>query len=85
MSDTLSTTFEEAIGRVKSLNPDDNTKLELYGLYKVATEGPCTAPRPKSFLGVRTKETAKWDAWNSKSHLTAEDAKTKYVRLVNRI
>ena len=84
-SDTLSTNFQEAAARVKSLNPDDDTKLELYGLYKIATEGPCTIPRPKSFLGARTKETAKWDAWNGKNHLSPDDAKAKYVRLVNRI
>lgn len=85
MSDTLSTTFEEAVANVRSKNPDDDTKLELYALYKIATEGPCNVPRPKSFMGVRTKDTAKWDAWTSKNHLSSQDAKAKYVRLVNRL
>uniref|UniRef100_A0A453DH72 ACB domain-containing protein n=2 Tax=Poaceae TaxID=4479 RepID=A0A453DH72_AEGTS len=32
-------------------------QLRLYGLYKIATEGPCTAPQPSA---LKLKARAKW-------------------------
>lgn len=46
---------ETAVSSGVKLSQDD--QLELYGLYKQATQGPCTSFRP-SFL--KLKERAKW-------------------------
>jgi hypothetical protein len=35
----------------------EEAQLRLYGLYKVATEGPCTAPQPSA---LKLKARAKW-------------------------
>jgi hypothetical protein len=35
----------------------DEAQLRLYGLYKIATEGPCTAPQPSA---LKLKARAKW-------------------------
>jgi hypothetical protein len=35
----------------------EQAQLQLYGLYKIATEGPCTAPQPSA---LKLKARAKW-------------------------
>jgi hypothetical protein len=35
----------------------EEAQLRLYGLYKIATEGPCTAPQPSA---LKLKARAKW-------------------------
>lgn len=43
--------FENAMNQVKLLkkDPGNEVKLRLYALYKQATEGPCTMPKPGVF------------------------------------
>ena len=76
--------FESAAERVKQLpkDPGNDTKLELYGLYKQATEGDATGKRP-GMLDVKGR--AKWDAWSGRKGLSAEKARALYVELVNRL
>jgi acyl-CoA-binding protein len=50
--------------------------LRFYGLYKQATLGKCTEPKP-SFWAVIAK--AKWDAWKSHGNMPKEEAMKKYV------
>ncbi|KAK4350999.1 hypothetical protein RND71_030312 [Anisodus tanguticus] len=38
----------------------NEVQLHLYGLYKIATEGPCTAPQPSA---LKMTARAKWQAW----------------------
>lgn len=74
--------FENAMNQVKLLkkDPGNEVKLRLYALYKQATEGPCTMPKPGVFDFVNK---AKWDAWNALGSLPKETARQNYVDLVS--
>ena len=76
--------FEDAAKRVQNLpkRPSNDVLLELYGLYKQATEGDVTGTRP-GMLDPRGR--AKWDAWSSRKGMSAEEARAKYVALVERL
>lgn len=58
---------------------EDQILLELYGLYKVATIGPCNTPRP-GWYEITAKH--KWDAWKSLDNTTPDEAKAKYVKII---
>ena len=77
--------FEEACEYVKSKTLNNDQLLELYGLYKVATVGANNTPRPKAFLGIPNKETAKWNAWKNVSELSHETAKRRYIEFVQKL
>ncbi|XP_020829473.1 enoyl-CoA delta isomerase 2 [Phascolarctos cinereus] len=74
--------FERAKGQVKLLkeDPGNEVKLKLYALFKQATEGPCTSPKP-GMLDFVSK--AKWDAWNALGSLPKDTARQNYVDLVS--
>lgn len=74
--------LEKAVSQLKLLkeDPGNAVKLRLYALYKQATEGPCTMPKP-SVLDFISK--AKWDAWNALGSLPKEAARQDYVDLVS--
>jgi len=76
--------FESAAKRVQNLpqKPGNDTLLELYGLYKQASEGDVSTKRP-GMLDVKGR--AKWDAWSSRKGLSKDDARDKYVALVQRL
>lgn len=76
--------LEKAVSQLKLLkeDPGNAVKLRLYALYKQATEGPCTVPKP-SVLDFISK--AKWDAWNALGSLPKETARQDYVDLVSRL
>lgn len=80
MTDTAD--FESAQTRVKALpkTPNPGELLELYALFKQATQGDVTGARP-GMLDMKGR--AKFDAWEKKKGLTAEAARTAYVRLVS--
>uniref|UniRef100_A0A1I7XWS5 ACB domain-containing protein n=1 Tax=Steinernema glaseri TaxID=37863 RepID=A0A1I7XWS5_9BILA len=67
-----------ASGPVKVTNDE---KLTYYGLYKQATEGPCTKPKP-GFWNVI--EGYKWDAWNKLGDKDSEESKQEYIDLVRK-
>lgn len=60
--------------------PNDQ-KLRLYGLYKHATNGPCTDPTPAIF---RIEAYAKHQAYMSCAKLTPEEAMREYIRVAAR-
>ncbi|XP_038188670.1 enoyl-CoA delta isomerase 2-like isoform X2 [Arvicola amphibius] len=74
--------FENAVNQVKLLkkDPGNQVKLQLYALYKQATEGPCNVPKPGVFDPVNK---AKWEAWNVLGSLPKETARQNYVDLVS--
>lgn len=76
--------FQEAISKVHDLKekPSLSVLKQLYGLYKQATVGPNTTPKP-SRLNFEAR--SKWDAWTDVSHLHQEVAKTKYVEIVENL
>jgi diazepam-binding inhibitor (GABA receptor modulating acyl-CoA-binding protein) len=60
--DKLQNDFEKACNDIKSMTSLDNdTLLNLYGLYKQATLGDCNTSKPSFF---DPKGQAKWTAWN---------------------
>ena len=83
MSD-LQSRFEQAAKDVHSLaeRPDNDTLLRLYALYKQASEGDVTGPKPGFFDFVGT---AKYEAWAKLKGTTASDAMKQYVSLVKKL
>lgn len=80
MSD-LKKKFEAASQSVKKLDedPGNDAKLQLYALYKQATEGDVQGKRP-GFTDMVGR--AKYDAWAKAKGLSESDAMKKYVDLV---
>ncbi|MEO6264210.1 MAG: acyl-CoA-binding protein [Luteimonas sp.] len=83
MSD-LQSRFEQAAKDIQSLpeRPDNDTLLRLYALYKQASEGDVSGPKPGFFDFVGT---AKYEAWAKLKGTAADDAKQKYVDLVKKL
>ncbi|CAD8183849.1 unnamed protein product [Paramecium octaurelia] len=73
--------FELAAEEVKSFvdKLNDQTKLQIYGLYKQATVGDVNIGKPGI---LDQKGRAKWDAWNANKGKSTEQAKTEYVQVV---
>ncbi|HEY5916900.1 MAG TPA: acyl-CoA-binding protein [Chryseolinea sp.] len=76
--------FESAVERSKQLTkrPTNEELLELYSLYKQATEGDATGERPGGF---DFKAIAKYDAWSELKGKPKEQAMEEYVSLVERL
>lgn len=74
--------FEKAVAHSKELKarPDNATLLQLYSLYKQATEGDINAAdKPAMFDFVAQ---AKYNAWSNLKGTTAEEAMNLYISLV---
>jgi acyl-CoA-binding protein len=54
----------------------NDVKLELYGLFKQATCGDTSTPRPSRF---NVQQRFKWDAWDSRGHMSKEKAMAECV------
>ncbi|NCT66134.1 MAG: acyl-CoA-binding protein [Rhodanobacteraceae bacterium] len=80
----LKSRFEKAAADVKNLpeRPDNDTLLKLYALYKQASEGDVSGPKPGFFDFVGT---AKYEAWAKLKGTRSEDAMQKYVDLVEKL
>jgi acyl-CoA-binding protein len=80
----LADDFAAAQERVKKLStrPSNETLLELYSLYKQATEGDVQGKRP-GMLDMKGR--AKFDAWAGRKGLSREAAMQQYVALVDRL
>lgn len=76
--------FRSAQERVKTLGtrPSNDTLLELYSLFKQATEGDVQGKRP-GMLDIKGR--AKYDAWAGRKGLGKEAAMQQYVALVERL
>ena len=83
MSDT-DARFQTAVDEVEQLpeRPGNADLLQLYALYKQATEGDVAGDRPgmMDFVGR-----AKYDAWAELAGNSQDDAKTQYADLVDRL
>ena len=77
-------TFPEAQARAKALpaEPSNEDKLRLYALFKQATAGANTTPKPSmlDFVGG-----AKWAAWNKLGAMPAPAAEAAYIELVQQL
>jgi acyl-CoA-binding protein len=63
-------------------DPSSSQKLQLYGLYKQSTKGPCSGSRPGMTDPVGR---AKYDAWAACEKLSLEEARLEYIALVKKI
>ncbi|XP_010267531.1 PREDICTED: acyl-CoA-binding domain-containing protein 1 [Nelumbo nucifera] len=57
----------------------NDIQLQLYGLYKIATEGPCNTPQPSA---LKISARAKWHAWQKLGAMPPEEAMQKYITIV---
>jgi diazepam-binding inhibitor (GABA receptor modulator, acyl-CoA-binding protein) len=76
--------FQNAVNRSKELTkrPSNEELLDLYALFKQASEGDVTGDRPGGF---DFKAIAKYDAWASKKGIAREQAMQDYINLVNNL
>ncbi|XWS45178.1 hypothetical protein CRYUN_Cryun15aG0114200 [Craigia yunnanensis] len=58
-----------------------DVKMKLYGLHKIATEGPCHEPQP---LALKLSARAKWNAWKRLGNMSPEAAMEQYITLLSR-
>jgi diazepam-binding inhibitor (GABA receptor modulating acyl-CoA-binding protein) len=74
--------FEQAIADSKQLasRPDNDTLLKLYSLYKQATDGDAPDEGPSNPFDYVGK--AKYNAWEAIKGLSADDAMSRYVAVV---
>ncbi|KAF8114540.1 hypothetical protein N665_0036s0068 [Sinapis alba] len=70
-----------AADRLSQKVPSD-VQQQLYGLYKISTEGPCTAPQPSA---LKITARAKWQAWNKLGAMPPEEAMEKYIEIVTQL
>ncbi|KAG8390430.1 hypothetical protein BUALT_Bualt01G0082500 [Buddleja alternifolia] len=85
-STELDETFSAATAFVAATAADrashkvsNELQLQLYGLYKIATEGPCSAPQPSA---LKMTARAKWQAWQKLGTMPPEEAMEKYIDIV---
>jgi acyl-CoA-binding protein len=80
MSD-LKAQFEAAVANSKNLSerPDNATLLKLYALYKQASAGDNSEPKP-GFADMVAR--AKWDAWSKLKGKAADEAMQEYIDLI---
>ena len=76
--------FENAVARSRTLTrpPGNDELLQLYALYKQATEGDVAGDRPGGF---DFKAIAKFDAWAELKGKKQEEAKKEYIGLVEKL
>lgn len=85
MSD-LKAQFEETVNYIQNaegdFKPSQTLKLDLYALYKQATEGDVSGEAPGfgDFVGK-----AKYSAWEKLKGTSSEDAMQKYVATVEEL
>jgi acyl-CoA-binding protein len=76
--------FNTAVSKSKDLTkrPSNEELLDLYALFKQATEGDVTGDRPGGF---DFKAIAKFDAWASKKGMTKDQAMQDYINLMSKL
>ena len=81
----LNQQFEQAVADSKNLvsRPDNETLLQLYSLYKPATEGDLSADPPSNPFDFVAK--AKYQAWSSLKGKSKEEAMNEYVGLISKL
>jgi acyl-CoA-binding protein len=81
----LKVLFEEAVKDSKSLSekPSNETLLQLYSLYKQATEGDNTAEPPANPFDFVSR--AKYDSWMNAKGKSTDDAMKEYISLINKL
>jgi diazepam-binding inhibitor (GABA receptor modulator, acyl-CoA-binding protein) len=80
----LAEDFNAAAAKSKDLTkrPSNEELLDLYALFKQATDGDVSGERPGGF---DFKAIAKYDAWAGKKGISKEQAMTDYVALMKKL
>jgi diazepam-binding inhibitor (GABA receptor modulator, acyl-CoA-binding protein) len=80
----LAEDFNAAVAKSKDLTkrPSNEELLDLYALFKQATDGDVSGERPGGF---DFKAIAKYDAWAGKKGASKEQAMTDYVALMKKL
>ena len=81
----IKTQFEKAATDSKALSqkPDNDSLLQLYSLYKQATQGDVSGEPPSNPFDFVNK--AKYEAWASLKGKPGEAAMQEYIDLVNKL
>ena len=81
---TIQEQFDSAVARSKELTkrPSNEELLQLYSLFKQATEGDVTGDRP---TGFDFKGIAKYDAWAELKGKTKEQSMQEYITLMDQL
>ncbi len=76
--------FNSAVSQSKDLpsRPSNEDLLQLYALFKQATDGDVSGDKPGGF---DFKAIAKYSAWEEKKGTGKEQAMQEYVNLVDRL
>ena len=76
--------FESAVARSKELTkrPSNEELLNLYALFKQASEGDVTGDRPGGF---DFKAIAKYDTWAELKGKSKEQAMQEYISLMDKL
>ncbi|KAI8548602.1 hypothetical protein RHMOL_Rhmol07G0285700 [Rhododendron molle] len=61
-------------------NMGSDVQMQLYGLHKVAVEGPCYEPQP---MAIKISSRAKWNAWQRMGNMDPEVAREQYIALLS--
>jgi diazepam-binding inhibitor (GABA receptor modulator, acyl-CoA-binding protein) len=74
--------FEVAVKESKELpsKPDNETLLNIYSLYKQATEGDINIDPPSNMFDFVGK--AKFDAWSKLKGVSSAEAMRQYINLI---
>jgi acyl-CoA-binding protein len=77
--------FDQAAADSKTLSerPSNDTLLQLYSLYKQATEGDVNVEPPSNPFDFVNK--AKYEAWAGLKGKTKESAMQEYISLVSKL
>ena len=77
--------FEQAVADSKTLSskPSNDILLQLYSLYKQATEGDINVEAPSNPFDIVGK--AKYNAWESLKGKSKEDSMNEYIALVQQL
>ncbi|XP_071732599.1 acyl-CoA-binding domain-containing protein 1-like isoform X2 [Rutidosis leptorrhynchoides] len=65
-----------------SVKASTDLQLKLYGLYKIATEGPCSLPQPSA---IKMTARAKWKAWHKLGAMPPEEAMQEYLQIITEL
>ena len=85
MSD-LKKTFEESVNYVQNaegnFKPSNELKLEMYGLFKQASEGDVSGKKPGRMDFINR---AKYLAWEEVKGLSSDDAMQRYIDSIEKL
>ncbi|KAL3840468.1 hypothetical protein ACJIZ3_025059 [Penstemon smallii] len=91
----LEKAFAEAVNyvefgvKIKNEKDDDpfpltklsiDVQMQLYGLHKIAVQGPCHEPPP---MALKLTARAKWNAWETLGSMSQEAAMEQYLKILS--